>query len=285
MLNGSTHHFAVIGDPIGHSLSPLMHNAAFRALGIDADYTAIHVTREELPDFLRKARTSLNGFNITVPHKNAVIPFLDGIAPRAALAGSVNTVSVRDGKLFGDTTDAVGLERAVLEEFRLPLNGANVCILGCGGVVRALVFHLADAGCARLRILNRTAGKAALLTDELRAHAPALDCGFAALDDLPAVKTAFDGADLVIQCTSLGLKDTDGSPVDPALIPVSACLFDTIYRETEILVRCRERGLRVSGGLPMLVHQGAESFLIWTGREAPVDVMRDAVKGGARDRR
>jgi len=276
MQTGPAFHFAVIGDPIGHSRSPLMHNAAFRALGIDADYTAIHVTREGLPDFLQNARMSLNGFNITVPHKNAVIPFLDGISPRAALAGSVNTVSVRDGKLFGDTTDGVGLERAVLEVFDLPLKGANVCILGCGGVVRALVFHLADAGCARIRILNRTAEKAAQLTDEIRKHAPALDCGFAALGDLPAVKAAFDGADLVLQCTSLGLRDGDGSPVDPALIPVSACLFDTIYRETEILVRCRERGLRVSGGLPMLVHQGAESFRIWTGREAPVEIMRAA---------
>ena len=276
MSNGSTLHFAVIGDPIGHSRSPLMHNAAFRALGIDADYTAIHVTREGLPDFLRRARTSLNGFNITVPHKNAVIPFLDGVTPRAALAGSVNTVSVRDGKLFGDTTDAIGLERAVQEVFGLPLKGANICILGCGGVVRALVFHLADAGCSRLRILNRTAEKAIQLTNEILKHAPSLDCGFAALDDRPSVEKAFDGADLVIQCTSLGLKDGDGSPVDPDLIPASAYLFDTIYRETEILVRCRERGLRVSGGLPMLVHQGAESFRIWTGREAPVEVMRTA---------
>ena len=276
MSNGSTLHFAVIGDPIAHSRSPLMHNAAFRALGIDADYTAIHVTREALPDFLQRARTTLNGFNITVPHKNAVIPFLDGVTPRAALAGSVNTVSVRDGKLFGDTTDPNGLERAVQEVFGLPLKGANICILGCGGVVRALVFHLADAGCARIRILNRTAEKAALLTAEILKHAPALDCGFAALEDLPSVEKAFHGANLVIQCTSLGLKDGDGSPVDPALIPDSACLFDTIYRETEILVRCRERGLRVSGGLPMLVHQGAESFRIWTGREAPVEVMRSA---------
>jgi shikimate dehydrogenase len=279
MPSGSTLHFAVIGDPIGHSKSPLMHNAAFRALGIDADYTAVHVTREALPEFLRTARKTLNGFNITVPHKNAVIPFLDGITPRAALAGSVNTVSVREGKLFGDTTDGTGLERAVQEVFGLPLKGANVCILGCGGVVRALVFHLADAGCARIRILNRTAEKAAQLTEEILKHAPSLDCGFAALDDFPAVKTALGGSGLVIQCTSLGLRDGDGSPVDPALIPDSACLFDTIYRETDILVRCRARGLRVSGGLPMLVHQGAESFRIWTGREAPVEVMRVAAGG------
>ena len=278
MSSASTLHFAVIGDPIGHSRSPLMHNAAFRALGIDADYTAIHVTREGLSEFLESARTTLSGFNITVPHKNAVIPFLDGITPRAALAGSVNTVSVRDGKLFGDTTDATGLERAVQEVFGLALKGANVCILGCGGVVRALVFHLADVGCARIRILNRTAEKAAQLTDELLKHAPSLDCGFAALDDLPAVRNALDGTGLVIQCTSLGLRDGDGSPIDPDLIPSSACLFDTIYRETDILVRCRKRGLRVSGGLPMLVHQGAESFRIWTGREAPVEVMRVAAQ-------
>ena len=276
MTNGSTLHFAVIGDPIGHSRSPLMHNAAFRALGIDADYTAVHVTREGLPEFLENARKTLAGFNITVPHKHAVIPFLDGITPRAALAGSVNTVSVRDSKLYGDTTDGTGLERAVQEVFGLPLKGANVCILGCGGVVRALVFHLADAGCARIRILNRTVEKAAQLTDEIRAHAPTLDCGYAAIGDAQQAKEALDGSGLVLQCTSLGLRDGDGSPVDPDLIPLSACLFDTIYRETEILIRCRARGIRVSGGLPMLVHQGAESFRIWTGREAPVDVMRTA---------
>jgi len=276
MTNGSTLHFAVIGDPIGHSRSPLMHNAAFRALGIDADYTAVHVTREGLPEFLENARKTFAGFNITVPHKHAVIPFLDGITPRAALAGSVNTVSVRDGKLYGDTTDGTGLERAVQEVFGLPLKGANVCILGCGGVVRALVFHLADAGCARIRILNRTVEKAAQLTDEILAHAPALDCGYAAIGDAKQAKEALDGSGLVLQCTSLGLRDGDGSPVDPDLIPLSACLFDTIYRETDILVRCRARGIRVSGGLPMLVHQGAESFRIWTGREAPVDVMRAA---------
>ena len=276
MSSASTLHFAVIGDPIGHSKSPLMHNAAFRALGIDADYTAVHVTREGLPAFLESARTTLSGFNITVPHKNAVIPFLDGITPRAALAGSVNTVSVRDGKLFGDTTDATGLERAVQEVFGLRLKGANVCILGCGGVVRALAFHLADAGCARLCILNRTAEKAALLTDEILKHAPAFDCRFAALDDLTGVREALDGSGVVLQCTSLGLHEGDGSPIDPDLIPAHVCVFDTIYRETAILAGCRARGMKVSGGLPMLVHQGAESFRIWTGREAPVDVMRAA---------
>ena len=194
----TTLHFAVIGDPIAHSKSPLMHNAAFRALGIDADYTAIHVTKDALPGFLERARRELNGFNVTVPHKNAVIPFLDGISDRAKLAGSVNTVSVREGKLYGDTTDPTGLERALLEVFGMPLKSAKVCILGCGGVVRALVYHLADAGCARLRILNRTADKAAKLVDEIRAHAPALDCGAAGMEireyiyDMPRVMAAAD---------------------------------------------------------------------------------------------
>ncbi|MDD6337548.1 MAG: shikimate dehydrogenase [Lentisphaeria bacterium] len=271
-------HFAVIGDPIAHSKSPLMHNAAFRALGMNADYTAVHVTKDALPGFLERARTELNGFNVTVPHKNAVIPFLDGVTDRAKLAGSVNTVSVREGKLYGDTTDPTGLERALLEVFGMPLNGAKVCILGSGGVVRALVYHLADAGCARLRILNRTADKAAKLIDEVRAHAPGLDCGSAALDDLTGVREALDGSGVVLQCTSLGLHEGDGSPIDPDLIPAHVCVFDTIYRETAILAGCRARGMKVSGGLPMLVHQGAESFRIWTGRDAPVEVMRHAAE-------
>lgn len=271
-------HFAVIGDPIAHSKSPLMHNAAFRALGMNADYTAVHVTKDALPGFLERARTELNGFNVTVPHKNAVIPFLDGVTDRAKLAGSVNTVSVREGKLYGDTTDPTGLERALLEVFGMPLNGAKVCILGSGGVVRALVYHLADAGCARLRILNRTADKAAKLIDEVRAHAPGLDCGSAALDDLTGVREALDGSGVVLQCTSLGLHEGDGSPIDPDLIPAHVCVFDTIYRETAILAGCRARGMKVSGGLPMLVHQGAESFRIWTGRDAPVEIMRHAAE-------
>ena len=271
-------HFAVIGDPIAHSKSPLMHNAAFRALGMNADYTAVHVTKDALPDFLERARTELNGFNVTVPHKNAVIPFLDGVTDRAKLAGSVNTVSVREGKLYGDTTDPTGLERALLEVFGMPLNGAKVCILGSGGVVRALVYHLADAGCARLRILNRTADKAAKLIDEVRAHVPGLDCGSTALDDLTGVREALDGSGVVLQCTSLGLHEGDGSPIDPDLIPAHVCVFDTIYRETAILAGCRARGMKVSGGLPMLVHQGAESFRIWTGRDAPVEIMRHAAE-------
>ena len=271
-------HFAVIGDPIAHSKSPLMHNAAFRALGMNADYTAVHVTKDALPDFLKRARAELNGFNVTVPHKNAVIPFLDGVTDRAKLAGSVNTVSVREGKLYGDTTDPTGLERALLEVFGMPLNGAKVCILGSGGVVRALVYHLADAGCARLRILNRTADKAAKLIDEVRAHTPGLDCGSAALDDLTGVREALDGSGVVLQCTSLGLHEGDGSPIDPDLIPAHVCVFDTIYRETAILAGCRARGMKVSGGLPMLVHQGAESFRIWTGRDAPVEIMRHAAE-------
>ena len=274
----TTLHFAVIGDPIAHSKSPLMHNAAFRALGMNADYTAVHVTKDALPGFLERARTELNGFNVTVPHKNAVIPFLDGVTDRAKLAGSVNTVSVREGKLYGDTTDPTGLERALLEVFGMPLNGAKVCILGSGGVVRALVYHLADAGCARLRILNRTADKAAKLIDEVRAHAPGLDCGSAALDDLTGVREALDGSGVVLQCTSLGLHEGDGSPIDPDLIPAHVCVFDTIYRETAILAGCRARGMKVSGGLPMLVHQGAESFRIWTGRDAPVEIMRHAAE-------
>jgi len=276
MTNDSTLHFAVIGDPIAHSRSPLMHNAAFRALGLDADYRAVHVTKDALPAFLEEARTAFRGFNITVPHKNAVIPFLDAVSDRAKLAGSVNTVSVVDGTLRGDTTDGVGLERALLEVFGMPLNGAKVCILGCGGVVRALVYHLADAGCARLRILNRTVEKAVSLTDEIRAHAPALDCGCAALDDDAGTREALEGSDLVLQCTSLGLREGDGSPIDPDRIPAHVCVFDTIYRETALLARCRARGMKVSGGLPMLVHQGAESFRIWTGIEAPVEVMRQA---------
>ena len=152
--------YVVIGDPIQHSRSPAMQNAAFAFCGIDAHYSARRVPRGAVESFLEEARRELDGFNLTVPHKAAVIPFLDEITPEAAAAGSVNTVTVRGGRLAGDTTDGYGLEQALREHFRLSAAGRNILLLGSGGAAHAVAFHLAGLGARTIRILNRKREKA-----------------------------------------------------------------------------------------------------------------------------
>ncbi len=278
-MNQSSMKYAVIGDPISHSLSPIMHNAAFQALGMNAVYSAEHVLKDgdALPQFLDRARKTLCGFNITVPHKTAVIPFLDEISERSRLAMSVNTVTVKEGRLIGDTTDGTGLELAVQEAFGLELTKRHICIIGCGGVVRALAFHLANAGAASIAIINRTRDKADALLELVKVHFPMVECASAALADTALSGELLSRAELILQCTSVGLHEGDPTPIDSQLLPVQACYFDTIYRETELLKAARARGLRVSGGMGMLLHQGAASFRIWTDRQAPVEVMRQAL--------
>lgn len=277
--------YAVIGDPVAHSLSPVMHDAAFRALGLDADYAAFRVEAARLPAFMADARIRLKGFNVTVPHKQAVIPFLDEISDQARAAGSVNTVSVRDGRLLGDTTDGLGLELAVREAFGLEAKGLRILMIGCGGAVHAVARHLADAGAAAIRIANRTPEKALAMAESLRESAPAsLIAEGAALSDSDALRAFLADSDLLVQSTSLGLKSGDPPPVPPELIPESVCVFDMIYRETALLAACRARGMRVSNGAPMLLHQGAASFRIWTGLRPPLEAMRAALEKSLAER-
>lgn len=271
--------FAVIGDPVGHSLSPVMQNAAFKHLNLAGEYAAIHVKREDLEAFTRQARKNLKGFNITVPHKNAVLPFLDSISETAALAESVNTVTAdENGRLHGDSTDGIGLELALKEELQFDPRGKTVCFIGCGGVVPALAFHLAFCGVCSIRILNRTVEKAEDLCRRLQKRFPQLSCQGASLEDPVRTAAFLAESSLAVQCTSLGLKEEDPSPVDPALFPAGGLvLYDTIYKNTRFQQIARDKGIPVANGLTMLLYQGAASFRIWTGEEAPVQVMRDAL--------
>ena len=264
--------YVVIGDPVAHSLSPGMQNAAFRTLGIPAEYTAVRVEKEALPAFAKDASKRLAGFNITVPHKNNILPFLTEIEPTARAAGSVNTVKVQeDGSLHGFSTDGYGLETAVQEAGGPALKDACICFIGCGGVTPALAFHAAAAGAGEIRILNRTKEKAQDLAARLRSLYPDMPCEGASLTDAGSF---LKNADLTVQCTSLGLKAEDPAPVDPALLSKNTFLFDLVYRETKILAGARARGIPCADGLAMLLHQGARSFEIWTGHEAPVEEMR-----------
>lgn len=274
--------YAVIGCPVSHSLSPVMHNAALKALGLDAEYIAVLVPKEELEAFTLDARKNLAGFNITVPHKNAVIPFLDEISRDAELSGSVNTVTVSDGKLSGVSTDGYGLEAALAESFRYVIRDSSVTFIGCGGVVKALTFHFALHGIRKIHLLNRTLETAEKLAATLKEEFPLLSVETASISDDEKVGTFLNDSRLAVQCTSLGLKPEDPSPIRPELLPRDIFFYDTIYKRTKLYAYAEEHGIPAASGLSMLLHQGAKSLSIWTGLEAPVEVMRKALLGAAR---
>ena len=274
--------YAVIGCPVSHSLSPVMHNAALKALGLDAEYIAVLVPKEELEAFTLDARKNLAGFNITVPHKNAVIPFLDEISRDAELSGSVNTVTVSDGKLSGVSTDGYGLEAALAESFRYVIRDSSVTFIGCGGVVKALTFHFALHGIRKIHLLNRTLETAEKLAATLKEEFPLLSVETASISDDEKVGTFLNDSRLAVQCTSLGLKPEDPSPIRPELLPRDIFFYDTIYKRTKLYAYAEEHGIPAASGLSMLLHPGAKSLSIWTGLEAPVEVMRKALLDAAR---
>jgi shikimate dehydrogenase len=258
----------VIGDPVGHSLSPVMHNAAFEALGIDARYELWQTSLDELParvDSLR--REGVLGANVTVPHKGAVMPHLDDVSETARLIGAVNTIVSRDGRLSGDNTDAYGFRRSI--ELAYPDAVGHAVILGAGGASRAVVVALRQMNVASITIANRTASRAEALAEEF---------GIRVLRWDAVVEEAFPDAGIVVNATALGWHDEVPIPLESLRrLPEGALVVDLTYRETPILREARSRGLRALDGLGMLVHQGARSFELWTGQEAPVDVMQDAV--------
>lgn len=276
--------YAVIGYPIAHSLSPQMQNAGFAACGLSAEYTAIEVTPENVGVFANEAREKLSGFNITVPHKSAIIPFLDEADPLAAQQESINTVVIREGKLYGHSTDGYGLEEALKEAFSFALPSQSITFIGCGGVVKALATHFAQQGVKKIHFLNRTVSKAEALANNLQNLFPSLELKAAPIDDREKIKEFLEDSALAVQCTSCGLKKEDPAPIPPELLPSHILLYDTIYKNTPLLEYARSHNIPSAGGLSMLLHQGAKSFSLWTGKEAPIEAMRKALHQAAEAR-
>lgn len=271
------YHFAVIGDPIKHSLSPAMHNAALKAMKLDGQYSAIHVTEEGLPDFISYARKELDGFNITVPHKKNIIPFLDEISDECRHSESVNTVTIKNGRLIGCSTDGYGLETALKESFELDLSNKTFCFIGCGGAVNAVAFHFAARKAKALYFINRTLTKAEELSERLQAHFPDLEiqyCTPAAAN----INSLISQSAAIIQATSLGLNPDDPAPINPSLLEQpDICFYDTIYKETALIRHAASNDIKHADGRNMLLHQGAKSLSLWTGLPVPVETMRQAL--------
>lgn len=276
----------LLAHPAGHSLSPAMHNAAFTKLGLNACYEALDVTSDELLEVMTRLREAeCYGANVTVPHKLTVLPFMDELTDAAKAIGAVNTTLNRDGRLVGDNTDAAGFLRALLEDADLEPRGRRALLLGAGGAGRAVAYALLNAGVGRLQLFNRTQEKAEALRLEFS------DYGESETVDFRGLETAVRGADLLINTTSVGLEhegiDPDLSPLPPGLLPHQGLVCDLIYRpeKTRLLRDAAGEGLKVQNGIPMLVYQGAAAFSAWTGRDAPVEVMMDAVQDALRQSR
>ena len=273
-LNGSTSVFAVWGCPVRHSASPAMHNAALKQCGINGLYVPLEVQPEDIAAALAGVRAlGISGVNVTVPHKEAVVPYLDALTPEAERLGAVNTLYWENGRLCGDTTDGRGYIAALQSEGLVPVPGSTVVVLGAGGSARSVVSALAATGC-HVVVANRTLSKAEGL----------LSLGASAIGgyDSSVVLEALTQAALVVNTTTLGMSPNIGvmPDIDVATLQPSCVVSDLIYRpdRTELLIQAEARGLRVQNGLEMLVQQGALSFERWLGTTAPVEVMRQAVQ-------
>jgi len=278
-IAGTTSLVGLIGWPVEHSLSPQMHNAAFAELGCDFAYVPLPV-RPELVEQALKGLMALNfvGTNVTVPHKQAVMRYLDELSEAARLTGAVNTIHIQNGHLLGYNTDAIGFLNS-LEEAGCDPQGMRVAVLGAGGAARAVVYALARSGVDSMMVLNRTAERAAFLVDDLNEAFPDSTMTFKALTS-QALAAVADQVDLVVNTTSVGMyPDVESSPW-PADVPMPAqvTFCDLVYNplETVFLTQARAAGAPTIDGLGMLVHQGAFAFEKWTGQAAPLEVMRQA---------
>ena len=273
MSAGSRLRVGVIGDPVAHSISPEMHQSALDALGISATYERWHTTAEELPARIASLRApDMLGANVTVPHKLAVMDLVDEVSPLARSAGAVNTIVNRNGRLSGDNTDVYGFATS-LAEVCPNADESTALVLGAGGAARGVVLALDELGVRLILIANRDFDRAKRLASEL-----GLDSIHPIDSSEASLKVALPSIKLLINATSLGWHPGE-MPITPELLDrlaSDALVVDLTYRDTDLLIAARKRGLSTLDGLPMLVHQGAKAFELFTGQAAPVEIMMEA---------
>jgi shikimate dehydrogenase len=277
-ISGKTKTCGLIGDPVEHSLSPFLHNAAFQHLGLDFVYVVFTVTKKHLGNAISGVRSlGFRGLNVTMPHKVSVVQYLDELDETAKNIGSVNTILNQNGKLTGFTTDGIGALKALKFHGADP-SGKKIIVLGAGGASRSVSFTLAKEA-RELVILNRTLMKAQKLVGDLSAHlGPRAKVRAGELNSRNISKELMD-ADVLVNATSVGMHPQESlSPVTASLLRSDLVVFDLVYEpiETKLLVDAKRKGAMTVDGLSMLVFQGAVSFEIWTGVKAPVEVMMNA---------
>lgn len=277
----------VLGNPVEHSLSPQMQNAAFEACKIKMQYARFQISPNELENALKVVRElDFIGVNLTVPHKIPAVGFLRELDENARRIGAVNGIAISENKMRGFNTDGRGFSRAIREEFSVDLRDLRVLVLGAGGAARAIALQCARENCERLVIANRTLEKATALVEELRVFfaGPKVLGPVPRLQAVPWEEAAFRfqiaNLDLIVNATPLGLSRADASPLPARLLAPHLMIYDTVYsnNRTPFVSAALEAGARAANGLSMLLHQGALAFEIWFGRDAPIDAMRAAVR-------
>jgi shikimate dehydrogenase len=273
-INAATRLCAVLGSPVAHSASPAMHNAAFAALGLNWRYLAFEVNPKNLRAAIEGAKTmSFAGINLTVPHKLLALEMMDELDVSAKIWGAVNTIKFQNGRAVGFNTDADAIVTSLREDLKIELRGAKILLLGAGGAGRTAALKLASENVAELFLVNRTEEKADAIAGEI-------------IERFPSVKVSVGhpktNVDLILNATSLGLKADDPSPLDESQFSLkqTRAVYDMIYRpaKTRLLAAAKKSGCKTANGLGMLLHQGAKAFKIWTGKPAPLDVMRRALE-------
>jgi shikimate dehydrogenase len=276
MISGKTRLLALIGHPVEHSLSPAMHNASFATGGLDYVYVALDVKAEDLPSAVRGAAAlGFRGFNVTMPHKRAILPLLDDVDEGALISGAVNTVVVENSTLRGYNTDGGGLVEAC-REAGIELADRRVLLLGAGGAAAAIALAFGCEGMGELRIANRSVEHAIELRDKLRG------AGLKKVEvySPDAPDQAAREAEVIVNATSLGMKDGDPLPIPVEHLDEGRVVCDAVYRpgrDTALIRKARKRGARVVTGERMLLYQGVLAQQLWTGRKPNVKVMDGAI--------
>lgn len=286
-ISGRTKLCGVIGDPVEHSLSPLMQNAAMEALGLDWAYVPFHVRPEGLKAAIDGARVmGLVGLNVTIPHKETVVTFMDELDPLAEAIGAVNTIHFVDGRARGYNTDAYGFTQSVLADGEIEMAGATVLVLGGGGAARGLAAGAASEGAKKVILANRTRARAERIASDLERVFP--NVGWEVVQaSATSLKNAAGRAKIVANATSLGMKATDTLPIPAEALYPGQIVFDSVYvrpssvrsgaagspGDTALLQAARAAGCVTVGGLAMLARQGAKSLAIWTGLQPDEDMM------------
>ncbi len=272
--------YGVIGWPVKHTLSPYMHNAAFKRAGIDAEYLAFEVHPDNLKAFIgRIFKARIKGLNVTVPHKERCMAFLDSIDPLARSIGAVNTIVIKGSKLCGYNTDSYGFAVAIKKDLGFEIKGKSVFVLGSGGASRAVSFSLAANGARQIILTDLFLDKVMTLAENLRKFYPA--CTVDIIEQKRIYrKEDLEGVDLLVNATPVGLKKSDPLLFDKGIFRKGLAVYDLVYNpvKTRLVEAAKKSGLRASGGLAMLLYQGARSFELWTGKKAPIGVMRRALK-------
>ena len=268
----------LLGNPLGHSISPPMHNRVFEKLGMDYCYMPVEVTVEDLKQvFLGLTKMNVAGFNVTIPHKINIIDYLDELDPLAATIGAVNTICVKDGKTKGYNTDGEGFIRSLQEKADISVEGKRVFLLGSGGAARAIAMTLAFHNAEKIFIQNRTTAKAVKLADEINKHIRS--CA-EVVESLESQRKAIQTCDILTNSTSLGMHPHEHLlPIDESLLSPDVIVADIVYNPlmTKLLKTAKDKGCIIVPGLGMLINQGAAAFKLFTGVDPLVEEMSEVV--------